>query len=85
MSTDGQPTASAEWLPRRVPATPPLDDFLARLPDGIAWMQEPEEPYSTNDIRAYRIAEIDQVQILSTAFVPRCAIELTERGGLWHW
>lgn len=168
----------SEWdsmLGHQLPATPPLDDFLARLPDGIAWMQEPAapmtarapttaapprrllsplpakagealvvergirtwgvaapleairyagashllvefryhgavrriEPYSlrrpktgnlllygfeqlkngfiTNDIRAYKVAEIDQVRILSTSFAPRYAIELTERGGVWRW
>ncbi len=35
----------SEWdsmLGHQLPATPPLDDFLARLPEGIAWMREPE-------------------------------------------
>ena len=34
----------SEWesmLGHQLPATPPLDDFLARLPQAIAWMQEP--------------------------------------------
>jgi predicted nucleotidyltransferase component of viral defense system len=168
----------SEWenmLGHQLPATPPLDDFLARLADAIAWMHEPPataapgtpvtaasprrplspvpsksgeslvvepgirtwgvgapleairyagashllvefryhdavrrvEPYSlrrprtgslllygfeqlkngfsTNDIRAYNIAKIDQVRILSSSFVPRYSIELTEQAGVWRW
>ncbi len=167
----------SEWdsmLGHQLPATPLLDDFIARLPEGIAWMREPEaaaaraaaatarpprllspvptkageslvvergirtwgvpapleairfagashllvefryhnavrrvEPYSlrrprtgnlllygfeqlkggssTNDIRAYKVAEMDQVRILNTAFTPRYAIELTEQAGVWRW
>ena len=168
----------SEWenmLGHQLPATPPLDDFLVRLPDAIAWMQEPVapvvahapataaamrrvlspvparageslvvergirtwgvaapleairyagashllvefryhgairriEPYSlrrpktgnlllygfeqlkngfaTNDIRSYNVAEMDQVQIMNTAFAPRYAIELTEHAGVWRW
>ena len=168
----------SEWdsmLGHQLPATPQLDDFLARLPDAIAWMQEPNapmatraattatpprrvlsplpatpgevlvvergirtwgvaapleairyagashllvefryhdavrriEPYSlrrpktgnlllygfeqlkngshTNGVRAYKVAEIDQVRILNMSFAPRYAIELTERGGVWRW
>ena len=41
--------------------------------------------FGTNDIRSYKVAEIDQVQILNTSFAPRFAIELTERGGVWRW
>ena len=168
----------SEWdsmLGHQLPATPRLDDFLARLPAGIAWMQEPQappgvhagtatarvpqllspvparpgeslviergirtwgvaapleairfagvshllvefryhgavrriEPYSlrrpktgnlllygfeqlkngstTNDIRAYKVAEMDRVRILNTSFTPRYAIELTEQSGVWRW
>jgi predicted nucleotidyltransferase component of viral defense system len=168
----------SEWdsmLGHQLPATPLLDDFLARLPEGIAWMREPPaasavrvpaaapraprplspvpakhgeslviergirtwgvaapleairfagashllvefryhdairriEPYSlrrpktgnlllygfeqlkngssTNEIRAYKVAEMDQVRILNTAFTPRYAIELTEQSGVWRW
>jgi predicted nucleotidyltransferase component of viral defense system len=168
----------SEWdsmLGHQLPATPLLDDFLARLPEGIAWMREPQaapavraaaataraprllspvparpgeslviergirtwgvaapleairfagashllvefryhgavrriEPYSlrrpktgnlllygfeqlkngssTNDIRAYKVAEMDQVRILNMSFAPRFAIELTEQSGVWRW
>jgi hypothetical protein len=168
----------SEWpsmLGHQLPATPLLDDFIARLPEGIAWMQElpaapavrvpaaahrvPRllspvpakpgeslviergirtwgvgapleairfagashlvvefryhgavrriEPYSlrrpktgnlllygfeqlknastTNEIRAYKVSEMDQVRVLNTSFVPRYAIELNEQGGVWRW
>ena len=40
---------------------------------------------NTNGVRAYKVAEIDQVRILNMSFAPRYAIELTERGGVWRW
>ncbi|MGH7618060.1 MAG: nucleotidyl transferase AbiEii/AbiGii toxin family protein, partial [Gemmatimonadaceae bacterium] len=165
----------SEWsnmLGHQLPATPLLDDYLARLPEAIAWLQQPAEtaplgrpavvgapprprpalrsvegrpgdqlvaesgirtwgvaapietvrfaganhllveilyngarrivePYSlrrpktgnlllygfeqlkngvsTDDIRAYKIDEIQEVRVLQQSFVPRYAIELTER------
>ena len=39
----------------------------------------------TNDIRPYKIAEIQDVRVLQRSFVPRYAIELTERAGVWRW
>ena len=172
----------SEWgnmLGHQLPAIPLLDDFLARLPEAIAWLEEPPtsasqiekqiaggstgvaprrlrsvagkpgeelvasrgirtwgigapleairfagashlvveflyhgatrlvEPYSirrpktgnlllygfeqrkngasTNDIRSYKINELQNVRVLSQSFVPRYAIELSERAGVWRW
>lgn len=172
----------SEWenmLGYQLPATPPLDDFIARLPAAISWMEEPKtpaspavrstvghtprvpqpalrsvtgrpgeslvsergirtwgvrapleairfagaghllveilyhdarrtvEPYSlrrpktgnlllyafeqlkdgirTDDIRAYKVDEIEDVRVLNTSFTPRFVIELTERAGVWRW
>ena len=161
----------ADWanmLGHQLPATPDLDDFLVRLPDALAWIDEPAaaaaparrvarpsvpgaageivvrprgvqvwragapleairfagashllvsfryhgasrvvEPYSlrrprtgnlllygferrkngalTDDIRAYNVAEMGNVQVLSDSFKPRYAIELIEQPGVWRW
>ena len=168
----------SEWgnmLGHQLPVTPPLHDFIARLPAALAWMDEPPaarvavagvsalpaasplqpvagkpgevlvaergirtwgfgapleairyagashmlvefryhgavrhvEPYSfrqpgtgnlllygferlknsspTNAIRAYKVAEIEALRVLPTAFTPRYVIELTERAGVWRW
>jgi len=39
----------------------------------------------TNEIRSYKVAEIQGLHVLNTAFTPRYAIELTERAGVWKW
>lgn len=172
----------SEWenmLQHQLPALPPLDDHIARLPAAIGWLEEPAvshsgpapvsrtegalrpaidlrpiaggasdalvaergirlwgvgipieairfagsnrllvefsygghrrvvEPYSlrrprtgnlllygfererdgahTDDIRAYKVGGISNVQIIRRSFTPRYTIELTERGGVWRW
>lgn len=177
----GDAELRSEWnnmLGHQLPATPSLDDFLARLPEAVSWLQEHVaispvgrptapvvatsgrlalrpvegrpgdllvaergirtwgvaapieavrfagashllveiyyhearrviEPYSlrrpktgnlllygfeqlkngapTNEVRAYKIAEIQDVRVLQQSFVPRYTIELTERAGVWRW
>ena len=154
-------------LGHQLPATPPVEDFLGRLPAAIAWLDQVQtrpvmaatrlpsvggkagealvaphgirlwgggspleaarfagvshlliqfayrgarrtvEPYSlrrpstgnlllygyeqtkngipTNDIRAYKVAEIDSLRVLNQSFMPRYAIELSEQAGVWRW
>ncbi len=166
----GSAELRSEWgnmLGRQLPATPPVDDFLARLPGAVAWLDavavsaaaaiprpvsapyragetlvaprgiqmwragsSPEaarfagasqlliefmyhgarrlvEPYSLRrpgagnlllygweqrkngvpieDIRAYKVAEIQSLRVTNQSFRPRYAIELTERPGVWRW
>lgn len=171
----------SEWenmLVHQLPALPPLEDVLARLPEAIAWLDEPKpevrrlvgaeltshdggvralsavplrsgetnvagggvqmwgvrapleavrfaganrllveivyhnarrriEPYSlrrpktgnlllygfeqlkngssTNNIKAYKVEEIEDVRVLSESFAPRYAIEMSEQPGVWRW
>ena len=165
------PELRSEWenmLGHQLPALPPLDDYLRRLPAAVRWLDEeitirpivaparlspaphqPDaqlvsargirfwgvgapleairfagssrlvvefryhsatrrvEPYSlrrprtgnlllygyerlkdgvpTQDIRAYKVAELSAVKITTEAFQPRFAIELTEQPGVWRW
>jgi predicted nucleotidyltransferase component of viral defense system len=41
--------------------------------------------FATNDIRAYKVDEISDVQVLSQSFVPQYSVELTEQPGVWRW
>lgn len=41
--------------------------------------------FPTDDIRAYKIAEMANVQVIQEAFRPRYAIELIEQAGVWRW
>jgi len=160
----------SEWdnmLAHQLPSTPPLDDFLRRLPDAVRWLDEHAEvaatavaplpavtlnpgeevisargirrwgvgvpleavryagasqlvteftyhgtvrrveAYSirrpktgnlllygwertkngvrTDDIRAYKVAEIRNLNVTTEPFRPRYAIELTEQSGVWRW
>jgi len=160
----------AEWnnmLGHQLPATPPIEDFLTRLPEAVAWLDAAPllstipagrlrtaphkagetliapggirlwggrspveaarfagashllveftyhgarrlvEPYSlrrpktgnlllygyeltkngirTADIRAYKVAEIQELHVTSQSFRPRYAIELNEEAGVWRW
>ncbi len=166
----GSSELRSEWdnmLGHQLPATPPIEDFLERLPGAVAWLDQapirPQvrasgltsvsakagetlvaphgiqvwrgrtpleaarfagashllieftyhgvrrtvEPYSlrrpstgnlllygyeqfkggfpTNDIRAYKVAEIEDLRVTSKSFRPRYAIELSEQAGVWRW
>lgn len=39
----------------------------------------------TDEIRAYKIADISALRVTAEPFQPRYAIELTEQSGVWHW
>lgn len=39
----------------------------------------------TNDIRAYKVAEVGAVHVLEMPFAPRFQVELHERPGVWRW
>lgn len=41
--------------------------------------------FPTNDIRPYKVAELEHARVLTAPFTPRYEIELIERSGVWRW
>ncbi len=40
---------------------------------------------STNEVRAYRVDEVQSLRVLDQSFQPRYLIELNEQAGVWKW